>query len=107
MGPGEEPGDVALREALAETGLSDLTFGSFLGREVVDMAPFGIDELHERWCWHVVAVGRAVDTWRSDEPVAEGEPAGHRWVDLREDLPPMVAGHDRFIPELRRLLGIH
>lgn len=108
--PGERPGDAVLREAYEETGLRELTIGAWLGRDVFDARPFGKEEHHDRWFWHVVAGGEVPERWDHDEMFSENGsgpiPFSFFWAELREPLPPLIAGHDRFIPELRQLLGI-
>lgn len=109
--PGEQPVEAVLREAHEETGLTDLVLGSWLGREVVDLRPFGKEEHHDRWFWHVVAGGEVPERWGHEERFsANGSgpiPFAFFWADLREPLPPLIAGHDRFISELRGTIGLN
>lgn len=108
---GETPAAAALREAREETHLDCLAPGRWLGRDVFDAHAIGRDELHDRWFWHIRAGSDVPETWRHGE-MFSANGAGEQiafdffWADLREPLPPLVADHDRFIPELKAELGI-
>ncbi|MCO6502730.1 MAG: hypothetical protein J5I28_06585 [Acidimicrobiales bacterium] len=90
--------------------MRDLVLGSLLGREIFDMRPFGKAERHERWFWHVLVEGILPERWtHTEEDPADGSGPVQLelfWADLREPLPALIAGHDRFVPELRLVLGI-
>ncbi|HWV24607.1 MAG TPA: NUDIX domain-containing protein [Thermomicrobiales bacterium] len=108
---GESPADAALREAREETNLADLTPGRWLGRDVFDAHAIGRHELHDRWFWHITAGDDVPETWRHGEMFGSNGSREHIafdffWADLREPLPPLIADHDRFIPELKAVLGI-
>lgn len=109
--PGEDPAQAALREASEETGLSELRIVRWLGRDVFDATPFGREELHDRWFWHLAIDGEVADTWRHGERFASNGTAGliafdFFWVDLASMLPDLIADHDRFIPDLKASLGV-
>lgn len=104
MEPGEAPEDAALREAREETGLTDLTIVAFLGRQSFDLRPFGRDEVHDRWFFHLSCGAETPERWRVREttPATDEPPIRFElfWAPLNETLPSLIAGHDRFIPEL-------
>lgn len=111
MQRGESPLDAALREAREETHLDALYPGRWLGRDVFDAHAIGRDELHDRWFWHLVAESDVPESWRHGEAFASNGQSGQIafdffWIDLRDRLPDLAADHDRFIPELREVLGI-
>jgi 8-oxo-dGTP pyrophosphatase MutT (NUDIX family) len=111
MAPGEVPAAAVLREASEETGLTTLRLARWIGRDLFDAHPYGRDEFHDRWFYHLVCDGSPPDTWRywetdpSDGP-SDPIPFDFFWADLAGELPALIAGHDRFIPELRAQLGI-
>lgn len=111
MDPGENPADAALREATEETGLTDLQVKRWIGRALFDARPYGRNEFNDRWFFHLECGGVPPETWEHGELFpSDGSPGPilfrFFWVDLASDLPVLIAGHDRFIPELRaRLVG--
>jgi len=111
MEPGEIPVDAVLREAREETGLTTLRVDRWLGRHLLDRRPDGRDEVHDRWFFHLICDGPPPATWRHGESTpSEGPdefiPFDFFWADLTADLPPLIADHDHFVPDLRALLGI-
>ena len=111
MEPGETPAQAALREVTEETGLADLRIVQWIGRAMFDARPYGRNEFNDRWFFHLRCDGEVAEA--SD--YGEGSPADGStgpvrfrffWADLRTDLPELIAEHDRFIAELRRLLAI-
>lgn len=109
--PHEQPVHAVMREASEETGLKDLRLGAWLGRQVFDARPYGRDELHDRWFWHVIAKGDVSESWRHGELFASDGTSGEIpfdffWADLREPLPYLIADHGRFIPELKHALTL-
>lgn len=54
--PGETPEVAALREAFEETGLTRLMLVTALGEQVRDVTPFGKNELHHRYFFHLLCV---------------------------------------------------
>jgi 8-oxo-dGTP pyrophosphatase MutT (NUDIX family) len=109
MAPGEVPAAAALREAREETGLTALRLGRWIGRDLFDARPYGRDEHHDRWFFHIVC-DEAPERWRhwESDPADGGPPIPFAffWADVREPLPELIAGHGRFIPELRETLGL-
>jgi 8-oxo-dGTP diphosphatase len=112
MKPGEDPAEAVLREASEETGLTTLRVERWIGRHLVDARPYGRDEFHDRWYFHLTCAGSPPATWRHGEgdPSDGGSawiPFDFFWADLAADLPPLIADHDRFIPELREKLDLN
>lgn len=109
--PDEDPESAVLREACEETGLPGLSLSGFLGEQMRSMADFGIPETHHRYFYHLRIAGEPPATWRHAEMhpsdgTAEPITFEFFWVDLSDSLPELIAGHDRFIPELRRQLSL-
>lgn len=104
MEDGETPEEAVLREAGEETGLSDLAIVRLLGRHTFDARPFGRDELHDRWFFHLACEAPTPDRWmhNEDDPFdAPGEsiPFELFWVSLPDGVPDL-GDHARFLPEL-------
>lgn len=105
MDAGETPEEAVLREAREETGLLDLKIVGLLGRHEFDARPFGRDELHDRWFFHLTCDAPTADRWMHDE-VDPSDSPGERipfemyWVPLPDGVPDLDAGHARFLPEL-------
>jgi 8-oxo-dGTP pyrophosphatase MutT (NUDIX family) len=107
----ESPPDAVLREAREETGLTHLTLVGLLGRQRYDVRPFGRDEVHDRWFFHLTCEQETLARWRHDErdpsdAPDEVIPFDLFWVDLPDGVPPLIADHDRFLPDLVRALGL-
>lgn len=109
MERGEDPAIAALREAHEESGLRALRLERWLGRSLFDAHPYGRDEHHDRWFFHI-ACDEAPERWRHSEetPVDGGEPIplDFFWADLRGELPVLIAGQDHFIPKLKDALSL-
>lgn len=107
MEAGETPEDAVLREAFEETGLAGLRIVRFLGRERIDLRPFGKAEWHDRWFFLLALDGEPdaahAETWeRVEETPFDGGPPVRfllRWTPLAE-VPPLIGGHDRFLGEI-------
>ena len=104
MADGETPEEAVMREAAEETGLRELRIVRLLGRQMFDARPFGRDELHDRWFFHLTCDAPAPDRWthNEDDPFdAPGEsiPFELFWVPLPDGVPD-IADHARFLPEL-------
>jgi 8-oxo-dGTP diphosphatase len=98
----------ALREAAEETGRTDLEVVTFLGSDIRDMTDFGRNELHARYFFHLCCRTAGEERWRSYEYLEDGTPPiafDFFWASL-DDLPSLIAGHDRFVPELRRRIAL-
>ncbi|MDQ3541791.1 MAG: NUDIX domain-containing protein [Chloroflexota bacterium] len=107
----ETPEDAVLREAREETGLTALTLVGLLGRQRFDVGPFGRDEIHERWFFHLTCDDETSDQWRHgehDPSDAPGEviPFDLFWADHPNGVPSLIADHDRFLPDLIKRLGL-
>lgn len=111
IGDDESPPVAVLREAREETGLTSLTLVTLLGRQEFDARPFGRDEIHDRWFFHLTCEQETPARWRHDEDdpadrSGEVIPFDLFWVDLPDGVPPLMAGHDRFLPDLIRALDL-
>ena len=108
MEDGETPEAAVLREAFEETGLPGLRIVRFLGREQIDMRPFGKAEWHDRWFFLLALEAdpdaHHRDAWeRIEETPFDGGPPVRfvlRWTSLA-DVPPLIGGHDRFLGDRR------
>ena len=108
---GESTADAALREAREETGLTSLRIHRWIGRDLFDAHPYGRDEFHDRWFYHLVCDGTPPDTWiHGESPSSNGIrdviPFEFFWVDISGDMPRLIADHDRFIMELKAILRL-
>jgi 8-oxo-dGTP pyrophosphatase MutT (NUDIX family) len=100
----EQPEVAVFREAFEETGLSNLTLGSFLGESLHDFSPRK-PEIHQRHYFHLRVNGDVPETWKHWElHPSEGD---HDrvlfelfWVDLPDAVPPLIAFMDEMIPRL-------
>lgn len=106
----ESPPDAVLREAREETGLTRLTLVGLLGRQEFDVRPFGRNEIHDRWFFHLTCDEATPERWRHDERDPEDAPGevipfDLFWVDLPDGVPPL-ADHGRFLPTLIARLGL-
>jgi 8-oxo-dGTP pyrophosphatase MutT (NUDIX family) len=108
--PGEKPEVAALREAFEETGLTGLTLVAPLGEQVRDVTPFGKDELHHRYFFHLRCAGAPPQTWRHWEefPSDGSAPVAFDffWAQLPDGVPPLIAGHDAYLPALLLQMGL-
>jgi len=83
--PHEQPAEAALREAIEETGLKQLRFRSYLGKQTYDMRPFK-NELQERHVYHFSCDEPTQELWQHYEthPETGGRPIEFEfsWVPL-------------------------
>lgn len=103
--PGEAPDAGALREAREETGLDGLELVGFLGERLYDMAPYGRDELHQRYFYHLRCTATPPERWRHAERTPADGSAGpiafeFFWAPLPDGVPPLIAGHDALVAQL-------
>ena len=93
--PGEPPERAAMREAFEESGLSSLALRRFLGEREFDATPFGRDEIHHRYFFHLECQGDSPDRWRhfEDQPSDGGEPIEFEiyWVEMPDHVPELIA----------------
>ncbi len=109
---GESPEEAVLREAFEETGLQGLTLDCFLGEQERDMVDFVPDEINHRYFYHLRCAGNPPDSWQHEElnPSTGPEPMPlifeFFWASLPHEIPPLVADHNRMIPELLARLAL-
>lgn len=100
----------ALREAFEETGLSGLMLVTALGEQVRDVTPFGKDELHHRYFFHLLCVEPPPQTRRHWEqfPSDGSDPVAFDffWAPLPDGVLPLTAEHDAYLPALLQSLGL-
>ncbi|MBI1279505.1 MAG: NUDIX domain-containing protein [Anaerolineaceae bacterium] len=111
--PDEPLDEAALREAVEETGLTNLRPGVFLGDDRRDRSIYGMDEIHHRHFYHVYCDEFPQETWRHYEYTASDRPAGHEpipfdfyWVNLPDGASQLSYNQDAFIPQLIAQLGL-
>jgi 8-oxo-dGTP pyrophosphatase MutT (NUDIX family) len=108
--PGEEPEAAVLREAFEETGLIGLTLVAPLGERMRDVTPFGKDELHHRYFFHLRYDETPPQTWRHWEEFpsdgSERVAFDFFWAQLPDGVPPLIAGHDAHLLALLRSMGL-
>lgn len=107
---GEDAATGVLREAVEETGLSNLVLVRKLGEQRWDARPWGRDEIHQRHFYHLRCVGTPPARWRHREiHLSDGpsEPIMFEfwWADLPHGLPALIADHAAFVPQLLDSLG--
>ena len=110
LNPGEHPEAGVLREAFEETGLPHLKLHRFLGEQIREMIDFNRDEIHHRYFYHLHCEGEPAETWRHEERApSDGTTLPivfeFFWAELSDQVPDLIADHDRFLPELLRSLG--
>lgn len=105
--PDESPEQGVMREALEETGLTDLRLEAFLGQ--CDFAVSSLDQVHRRRFYHLSCGSRPPATWRHVEKDPDGQHGRQFvfeffWVPLSGPMPPLAPGHDRMLHRLRERL---
>ena len=101
----ERAEDAALREAIEETGLTNLTLIQHLGTYRYDMRRFK-PEIHERHVYHLEATGELPESWRhfesdvDENPNAEPIPLDFYWVPLNSTID-LIAGQGDLLHLLR------
>ncbi len=106
--PIERPEEAVLREAHEETGLSDFAEVYFLGEQIRHMADFNRDEIHQRYFYHLPFTGDPPTTWRHNETSGgRAEPIVFEffWASLPNEVPELIADHDKFLPTLVKRLS--
>ncbi|MCC7353190.1 MAG: NUDIX domain-containing protein [Anaerolineae bacterium] len=102
---GESPEDAVLREAQEETGLKELALRSFLGTRDYDMSPYGREEVHRRYFFHLQFNGELPATWRHFESDPSDGSEGpiefvFFWVRLPDEVPVLIGGQGDFLQVL-------
>lgn len=107
---GEALDAAVLREAVEETGLPGLMIARYLGQHTRDMRDYGRSGYHQRHFYYLTCATTIPPCWQhweqySSEPITG---PGRLFAFTRtplDNLPPLIADFDVFIPELRRVLG--
>ncbi len=107
---GEAPSSGALREAEEESGLMGLRLRRFLGVQELDMTPYGLDQVHRRFFYHLGLDGAAPETWIHYEMnPSDGEPTPIEyeffWADLPDGVPPLAGRQDKLLSKLNIQAG--
>lgn len=107
---GESPAEAVMREAHEETGLDDLVLEGFLGEQQRDMSDRGLDEVHQRYYFHLRCASDPPATWRhyeNDPSDGSSTPILFEffWVRLLNGVPNMVGDHGFHLPRLIELLA--
>lgn len=102
---GETPEDAVMREAFEETGLADLSLAGFLGEHQRDMSDFGREEIQHRYFYHLICEGEPPERWQHIEcdpsDALDEKPLFELfWITLIDNMPSLIADHDKMIPIL-------
>ncbi len=100
---GEQPSAGVLREAREETGLQDLQLVRVLGETEADMRPWGVNETHHRWYFHLRCLSEPPEVWRHWETDASDGTPPHEfefWWTPITAVPVLTAGMDEMIPRM-------
>ena len=100
---GESPADAVMREAVEETGLTDLVLQRRLGTCDYDMSAFGRSEIQRRHFFHLTLPGSAPERWLHEERhrAGGGPPiAFELFWSSAADASVLIAGHGAFVGHL-------
>ncbi len=103
----EDFATAALREAIEETGLNDLSIQACLGEQIRDMKDVGRDEIHHRHFYHLLCDGNPPDQWQHDETdPSNGGPAPIRfeffWATVPDQIPELICDQGILLPVLEK-----
>ena len=95
-----------LREAEEETGLTGFNICAYLGVQDQDRIPYGKDETHRRYFYHLTFNGPAPSTWRHYEnDPSEGDQDSilfdFFWVRYPDGVPKLMADQDAFLTKVK------
>lgn len=105
MESGETPEEAVLREAYEETGLSNLEIVSFLGERDLDQRPYGKNEIHHRYFFHLRCPKDTPEQWRHEETDPHGGSTEEiilalYWVNFPGEVPELVAEQGALLDQL-------
>jgi len=101
--PGEDPAHAVLREAEEETGLKGLRLVSFIARDERDMSDCRVDELQQRWFFHLRYDGEVKESWQHAETSGgKTQPIWFEffWANLPDGVTGLVANYDDYVSKL-------
>ena len=109
LGDDETPERAVMREALEETGLTELTLDCLLGEQIRDMADCNLDQIHHRYFFHLRCIGNPPATWRHIEEFPDDKSGEHIfeffWARLPDRVPELTGEHGKMIPKLLECLA--
>jgi 8-oxo-dGTP pyrophosphatase MutT (NUDIX family) len=108
--PGETPEHAVLREAQEETGRAGFTLHELLDHRRIDMRPYGRDEIHDRWSYHLSAPCTIPRTWRHGESHPSSGPDrfisfDFFWIDIQRARGELRAENHHALAVLQQLPG--
>lgn len=102
--PGEKLDDAVVREAFEETGLVGLRLAHYLGERWRDMSDYGLDQLHQRFFYHLEYAATPPETWSHVETDPSDGSEQHVfeffWARLPDDVPALTGDHDQMLGDL-------
>lgn len=108
--PGESPAEGALREAIEETGLTALTLLAPLGETDFDIRPFGREEVHHRYFFHLECTAPTPAIWQHRDPwPSDGGPQPlfeFYWASMPHSVPLLIGGFGDLLPVLYQRLQL-
>ena len=107
----EDPELGVLREAIEETGLDGLSLMGLLGIDDFDQHPYGKDEIQHRYFYHLRLEEETPDRFEhAERDPSEGDVSEFQfefwWSEIPSEVPWLIAGQGRFLPELCRQLDL-
>lgn len=108
--PGEDPAAGTLREAMEETGLDCLRLGIALGETDFDIRPYGREEIHHRYFFHIECTADTPATWQHTDPAPSLPgpvyPFHFYWAEMPASVPELIGEFGACLPALYHHLDI-